>query len=123
MDRILPAYQSCSFELTEKDFASNDYNAIRLYVDSPRTVYAFIESCKTEGEQLCDTSEYIVGLDYSLKYAPEWAVRIIFENDESEDAIFQIDVQTTSGQALGAMNTFTALSSSTFALLAASILF
>ena len=25
VDRVLPAYQSCSFGLTEKDYARNDY--------------------------------------------------------------------------------------------------
>ena len=91
-------------------------------MDTPRTIYAFIETCKTSGEQLCDTQEYIVGLEYSLKYAPDWAVRILFENDESEDAIFQIDFLTSSG-VNGAMHTFMALSSSTLALIAASMLF
>ena len=87
-DRVLAAYDSCSFELTSRDYERNSFDPIRLYVDTPLSVYAYIETCKTTGEQLCDTQEYYVGTDYLMKYAPDWYVRIFFENDTNEEATF-----------------------------------
>lgn len=49
IDRVLSAYDSCSFEITERDYFNNKYEPIRLYVDTPRSVYAYIETCKTSG--------------------------------------------------------------------------
>ena len=37
---------------------------------------------------------------YRFKYTENWAVRLIFENDSSEDAIFQIDFTTEGGDPL-----------------------
>ena len=48
-DRILYGYQGCSFELTRKDFERNNMEPIVLYVDTPRSMYSFIETCKTGG--------------------------------------------------------------------------
>ena len=45
-----------------------------------------------------------VGRDYSFKYTENWAVRIIFENDDADDAIFQIEYTTEEGVILGAMS-------------------
>ena len=48
-DRILPGYQECSFELTKKQFERNNFEPIVLYVDTPRAMYSFIETCQTGG--------------------------------------------------------------------------
>lgn len=59
-----------------------------MYIDTPRTMYSFIETCKTNGQQLCDTEEMPVGRDYSFKFTENWAVRLLFENDDADEAIF-----------------------------------
>ena len=97
-DRVLEGYQGCSFELTRKDFEQNKMEPIVLYVDTPRSMYSFIETCKTGGQKLCDTEELPAGREYRFKYTENWAVRLIFENDGSEEAIFQIDFTTESGE-------------------------
>lgn len=51
-------------------------------------MYSFIETCKTNGQQLCDTEEMPVGRDYSFKFTENWAVRLLFENDDADEAIF-----------------------------------
>ena len=43
-DRILKGYQGCSFELTKRDFERNNMEPIVLYVDTPRSMYSFIET-------------------------------------------------------------------------------
>lgn len=100
IDRLLPAFSTCSFELTPKDYRLSDFEPIVLYVDTPLDVFSFIETCKTTGQQQCDTQEFQVGTDYSFKWAPDWAVRIIFENDGSTDNIFQIEYSTQAGSLL-----------------------
>ena len=97
VDRVLSPYEECSFELTKREFERNNDEPILLYVDTPRSMHSFIETCQTGGQQLCDTEEFRAGVDYSFKYDPNWAVRIIFENDDSEDATFQIEYSTAGG--------------------------
>ena len=42
-DRVLEGYQGCSFELTKRDFERNRFELIVLYVDTPLSMYSFIE--------------------------------------------------------------------------------
>jgi len=87
-DRVLEGYQGCSFELTRRDFERNRFEPIVLYVDTPLSMYSFMETCKTGGLRLCDTEEFPPGREYRFKYTENWAVRLIFENDDADDAIF-----------------------------------
>ena len=45
IDRLLPAYSACSFELTPKQYERNNYEKIILYADVPAGVYTYIETC------------------------------------------------------------------------------
>ena len=45
IDRVLKGYEQCTFQLTEKEFALNNYEKITLYVDTPLSVKSFIETC------------------------------------------------------------------------------
>ena len=121
-DRILRGYQDCSFELTRRDFERNNFNPIVLYVDTPRQMYSFIETCKNDGQKLCDTEELPPGREYKFKYTQNWAVRLIFENDDAEDAIFQIEYSTENGEKLelGAVSFLTETVMTSFALFTAS---
>ena len=124
-DRVLEGYQGCSFELTRKDFERNKLEPIVLYVDTPISMYSFIETCKTGGQKLCDTEELPPGREYRFKYTENWAVRLIFENDGSEEAIFQIDFTTESGERINGASALLAGTAgiSTSLLLLYSILF
>ena len=105
-DRILQGYQGCSFELTKRDFERNNLEPIVLYVDTPRSMYSFIETCKAGGQKLCDTEELPPGKEYRFKYTEDWAVRLIFENDDAEDAVFQIEYTSVDGEPLGATSLY-----------------
>jgi hypothetical protein len=45
VDRVLPGYSECSFEITRKEFELNNFEPIVLYVDTPLSVVSFIETC------------------------------------------------------------------------------
>ena len=49
IDRLLPAYSACSFELTPKQYERNNFEKIILYADTPGGVYTYIETCQTTG--------------------------------------------------------------------------
>lgn len=92
IDRFVAGYQTCVFELTEKQWRSNNYLPIKIYSDAPPGVYAFIEFCQTVNKQFCNTQLFQVGTEVRARYDPELAIRIIFENDDSEDQTFQIEI-------------------------------
>lgn len=81
-------------------------------------MYQFIEACQTLGEQECDTEEYFPGRVYDFQWNPDWAVRLIFENDDKEDAVFQIQYQSAAGDTLilGGQQIYSALSIATLSL-------
>ena len=45
-----------------------------------------------------------VGRDYSFKYTENWAVRILFENDDADEGIFQIEYYIDGGSSTGAIS-------------------
>jgi len=49
IDRVLAGYKTCSFSISERDFANNNYEPIVLYADTPRQMYQFFETCVSSG--------------------------------------------------------------------------
>ena len=99
----MPGYETCVFELTEKQFAQNNYEPINLYSDTPKNMNAFLEYCQTSGKKLCNTILFQVGTEVKAKYDTEGATRLIFENDSEEDATFQIEISNLEGTSLTAV--------------------
>ena len=63
-------------------------------------MYAFLEYCQTSGKKLCNTVQFQVGTEVNAKYDENGATRVIFENDGTDDEIFQIELSTEAGQSL-----------------------